>query len=698
MWDELAGLLSGPRGLETVRLLQHAGLLRQPPEEPSEALPDLEPLAALKAPLPEGRRRICLIGESAAEGFFYAPWLTPAKVLAQQLTVCGEAAGVAGEWEVVDWATARLQLWQVLRRSAAALRARPDAVVVFAGNNWLGLGAQPDDYADDALDRFQEYAEAVEQGGPGALRWVSDRTVRAKARRGIDRLGAFAKAAGVPLLFVVPAANLVDFEVRQPVFWLPGDGVARWHELYRQTVAALERGDPAGAAASAREMTALDGGDCATAYRLLATALLAERKTAEAAAALTAHYEAGCWDARTGRGSASPSPVRDEIAAGCRRHHLPCIDLTDVFTELTGSPLLDRRLFLDHCHQSAEGICLSMAAVAAEVLRAVGATAPPDMHRIAALPVPDLPPPLAALSRLHAALYNAHINRPAAGGQAPVTEALIGQSIDAAGGVVRSLRDYMAGILAPGRAYLTAACERNQGSRFPLQALAWLPSDLNIEALEPMARALESRGEDGLAELDRLLLENHSIDDGRRDIAGPRFREQEPVIANTYALRQQPPSLFRARWPTSNFFLVTAGERAVDLDITLRLPPFAAASPAFVEVSVNGYPAGRVEVIDRWQRQALRVEPGSLRRGLNRVSLTWPLPGDTGDAAIRTAVERLRQGLPADLYPIFGEVFSLWATPQPGPAGRVLTDRSDRSDRSARSDSPGRPQGGEERL
>jgi hypothetical protein len=44
--------------------------------------------------------------------------------------------------------------------------------------------------------------------------------------------------------------------------------------------------------------------------------------------------------------------------------------------------------------------------------------------------------------------------------------------------------------------------------------------------------------------------------------------------------------------------------------------------------------------------------------------------GSVGNQALQTAILRLRQGVPAELYPVFGEVFSLRAGPYPaGDAG-----------------------------
>ncbi len=63
--------------------------------------------------------------------------------------------------------------------------------------------------------------------------------------------------------------NLADWETRQPPVWLPGDGIARWHRLYAEAIAALERGDFPAAQEAGRTMLEIDGGACASTWRLL---------------------------------------------------------------------------------------------------------------------------------------------------------------------------------------------------------------------------------------------------------------------------------------------------------------------------------------------------------------------------------------------------------------------------------------------
>lgn len=654
VWEDLAERLACPQGLEMARLLQATGLLGNSDEggTPAPASPARRAAERNTPRSARDQRRVCLIGESAAAGFYLAPWLTPAKVLSEQLSRFAP-------FEVIDQARPGMLLDELVQTTIEALETSPDLLVVFAGNNWIGLGPRPHLYADRYLEAFQDFADSIRQFGVGGLRRLGDERMRSRARRAVDRVAALAAPAGVPVIFVVPAVNLLDFESLHPVPWLPGDGVDRWYALYAQVLTSLAGKGGGKAVATAREMIALDGGECATSHRLLATALLAEGRSKEAYIPLQAHLDTSCWDERFGRGSSAPTVVCRELLAGCRRHGLTAVNLASHFAQLTGSPLTDRRLFLDHCHLTAEGIQAGMAAVAVEVLRLCGLEAP-DWQCLAKAEATGMPREVAGLSKLHAGLYNAHMNRPATGGQPPLAEALFGEALDEIPALSETMRDYIEAMTAPGRAFLTAACARNQVSSYPLQPLAWLPSDLGIDALEPMCRALESHGLPIGDYLDRRLLEHHAVDKGGLDIALPKYRERDAGASISYVLRQPAPTIFRAHWPTSVFYLVTNGSWDLRVNLSLRLPASRAVTGyGSVKVSLNGGSVGDVRVGGTWTGYDLKLERSQLRPGLNRLSLSWPGLGSVGNQALQTAIHRLRQGLPADVYPVFGEVFSL---------------------------------------
>src|ERR1700712_2909221 len=78
------------------------------------------------------KKRIVLLGESVARGYFYDPLYTVANELESILT---HTPGLE-ETEVIDLAKTSMTMDGLLELAQASIRLEPDAVVVFAGNNW----------------------------------------------------------------------------------------------------------------------------------------------------------------------------------------------------------------------------------------------------------------------------------------------------------------------------------------------------------------------------------------------------------------------------------------------------------------------------------------------------------------------------------------------------------------------------------
>jgi hypothetical protein len=123
-------------------------------------------------------------------------------------------------------------------------------------------------------------------------------------------------------------------------------------------------------------------------------------------------------------------------------------------------------------------------------------------------------------------------------------------------------------------------------------------------------------------------------------------------------------AFYRAPWPESAFCLVTEGSREIELRLTARLPanPDGGERAGSVEVAVQGVVVGKVALATAWRRETLRIAPERLCRGVNRLTLRWPLPPPATDP-LAAVVRRLERGLEADLHPVFGEVFALVARP-----------------------------------
>ena len=400
-WDRLADWLGTPEGLRTARMLQRDGFFDpdNPASPPDPPMPDgpqpisiwqpqqvdgdvvftrpdplamgdhfaaCQTIAARKDP---ATRRICFFGESVAAGYLYAPHLTPAQVLDDQL----RAVRGGGAYEVVDLARTNETLPSLVATVDSALQLEPDALVIFAGNNWTLLETpQVSPYVPSVRAR-QAYAQALREAGILGPIDRAARQVLHKAGAAMALIDEIARLASVPVVLVVPEVNLADWETRQPVVWLPGDGTARWYRHYEEALDRLEREDWEGAAASAQAMIALDGATCPSSWRLLAKAHQGAGDGEQAREACRAEVDSNQYATLCFLSAPQATMMAQGLQRRAARHHgFATVDLPQIFAEYTGASLPGRRLFLDYCHLTVEGMKVAMASVTAEVLRVFG--------------------------------------------------------------------------------------------------------------------------------------------------------------------------------------------------------------------------------------------------------------------------------------------------------------------------------------
>jgi hypothetical protein len=154
-----------------------------------------------KIPPKGARRRVVLVGESAAKGYLYHPRFTPAQALQQMMnTACGP-----GKIEVVDLARNSLLHDQMEELITQALHLEPDAFVIFAGNNWSPLSQASD-------DQLLEMAAAFRATDPWpGVRGACESFLIANTRRTLCLLEKIVRERGIPVVFVLPEFNLVDW-------------------------------------------------------------------------------------------------------------------------------------------------------------------------------------------------------------------------------------------------------------------------------------------------------------------------------------------------------------------------------------------------------------------------------------------------------------------------------------------------------
>src|SRR5207253_927493 len=145
-----------------------------------------------------------------------------------------------------------------------ALALKPDAFVVFAGNNWrVPLGVR--------LDRIAETLHSGE-GWQAVVEYIKGE-VRLGVQALVARLRELSARHAIPTVFVVPDFNAVDWQTahewRNPL--LIGARSRQWQQLRVESESALADHEYDKAAALARAMIDLDGGASTIPYETLAT-------------------------------------------------------------------------------------------------------------------------------------------------------------------------------------------------------------------------------------------------------------------------------------------------------------------------------------------------------------------------------------------------------------------------------------------
>lgn len=653
---------------------------------------------------PAGTLRVGWFGESAAAGYLYAPHITPAQILEQYLNAAAvpntDSAGSGAErprFDVVDLARTNETLDGLLRTAEAALQLDLDAIVVFTGNNW-NLLETPDvsPYLPNIRAR-QRYALALRSAGLAGPPQLARRQLERKVESFFDRLAALVAGKGasgvaVPVVIVIPEVNHVDWESRQPAPWLPGDGVAKWYAAYERAVtlltedsgnASLAEDDPRDFAAiveTCYEMLDLDSGLCATSHRLRARALLGRGKIKKARQAIRDEIDA------TGIGLLAflDAPRLgghglELLRAAIKNHGFASVDLPNLFA--ADAEATDRQHFLDYCHLTLAGLQRALAATAAVTLRALDL--PRDISRLAPPPDVELAPAHEALAYLGAAIHSAH-RLLTTGPRGPLLEHWCRRALDTDPSIAATFVDLLeARCATPLPAVLTAAQQRNRSSEHVLHhAHGWRWNDLDADVLLALCRALEAHAQAHAEPLDpRLegttpgeylatLLGAHRPPAGDYlDLTQPPYRWQPLERFYPEAMDLDGPAghaTYRCPWPEASFCLPIPADdppQQVQLELTVRLPSIPGLEDVeragTLSVVLDGRRLVEAELEMAWKKVRVEVPAERLHPGLARLSLRWPMPPPVGEEALQAAIERLEQGIEADVHPVFGEIYSI---------------------------------------
>jgi len=688
---ELAELLAMPEGLALVRKLQETGAIGFEPErkmadEGMQNLPDgpyrnisiWEPKQTpsgwefqrpepgpfgdhfsqrMRIPVekPVGTRRIAFFGESVAAGYLYAPHLTPALVLESILKIAFPQHAI----EVLDFSRTNETLDAMKRTAKAALQVDPDLMIFFAGNNFPLLELTEFTPHNPSVGVRQALGRHWRESGMLGVKDEEQRLLTRRVGGALTDLAEWLVARDLPAIWMIPEVNLLDWDHAQPPPWLPGYGLRDWYDLLAQARDAMANKAFEQVITCAWSMLELDGGSCPVAYRLLGLANHALGKLDQAREAFRYEIQASGYSGSCFLGAPQvTTQMRTLIKSVWCRYHLDVVDLAEVFQAKYPDSLPDRRLFLDYCHLTKEAMTVAMAALPLIIAKNLKFEAPLNASEAAVM---EVPPQVDSLAYLGAAIHSSHRQFPIFPERTPwrfwLEKAIRNDST-----ATRKLCNYATLRVRPAPPVFTEIQDRELKRSAPFTPQhGWFYDYIDGPFLKTCFEILgvldKSRAESVLEELltwqfDRL--ESTDLIDPPYFLWEPLARFMPDVMPRT-ALPKS--AHLRCPWPETRFALVADGRTDMQLNLTMRLPWVAEKDfRSWVTLHLDGGLVAQIEVGNQWQNHPVFLEGKRMKRGLNCLAITWPMPYLD---SVEDMTQNLLLGRHASFHPHFGEIFSI---------------------------------------
>lgn len=598
------------------------------------------------------RRRILFMGESVARGYLYDPGFGPAVALHMIL----EAQFGEGQIEVLDLARTGLD-YKVRDLALAALQLDPDMAIIFAGNNW--------GFSVPSLANIAAIDKALSSEGMSGVKRVSEESIARTGRSIVSDIASEYKNSGVPLVWIIPENNLGDWrdpETNAP--YLPGDLNREWLKLYEEAQSALSNGDPVTAEKLGERIIEIDRGVCVAGFyiladcRRLARDIEGERKYRELA------RNAQCWDSSI---TYMPKPysvlqqmMREEMA----KHGQQVIDLPALFKEYLNGGIPDRRLFLDYCHLSTEGIQVTMAAAASCVLYSLKGIEVPWYALIDGHIAPS--PEIEAEASFLAAILDAHRWQ-----SYDLVRYFCSRALNLSPHIAELMLNYIDLQTQNSVAdNMSEAKERLLHLGSPLihrYLFRFNDKRLDTLLLGAMVDALEEVGIGVQQRLKRLRRDEHSVKHCEIDLLNYYYHSAAHQPQEVEALNWPsylPPydiRYFRAYWPESRFVFVGEARCAINLCLTCRLPK-PGPGEGKITIALNGEPQVEMTISTEWSTWDITLPGDGVVDDLNEITVHWPMPEFQSTEALSKVTMRFCQLKRPDFFPVFGEIHSFTAS------------------------------------
>jgi hypothetical protein len=591
-----------------------------------------------KIPPKSLRRRIVLVGESVARGLLFDPQFTPALALQQMMNVaCGP-----GKIEVVDLARTDLSHKELHELIGQALHLEPNALVIFAGNNWLPAPSE-----EQLLDMARAFRDT------GSWRGVKESIesyLVANIKQTLRLLEEIGRQRGIPVVFVLPEFNLADWltECDSPPL-LNNEETQSWLRAKCEAEQLLNGNDWEKAERLGERLLQLDQGTTAAGPNILAE-VSQKRGDHEAARTFLEMARDSTMSLPFKQTPRCYSVVQQTIREGAAAHGIHLVDLPREFTKYLGGKPADRRLFLDYCHLTLEGINLSMALTAETLL-------------------PLLRYPTRSSKELAQVdmKVDANVNA-TAHFLAGVHSGNWGQKINVIRHHVRTALEYDRGIANMMQLFLdlhirrvpSSLCE-SYGQVCESQNLAAIiafyndsirDKFLNTKLITAVSEELEEVGIPTRALVQELMIKEHGVNENRAVNLVHNLYSTDSYTRFLVDLR---PGFYKATARNTIFPLVCDKSEPLKFTITMKVP--AVKSDQTISLRLNGNLVAELPATDRWTTTTFSAPAELVHPYVNHAEIGWPMPLWSNEEREHVA-ECLETGEVVEVTPMFGLIHS----------------------------------------
>jgi hypothetical protein len=596
------------------------------------------------------RRRIVLLGESAARGQFFDPEFNLAKAMREVL-----AFAAASEVEVVDLARVDIQFAQLVKLMHQALALQPDVFVVFAGNNWH--------LSTDTPNFSLEYLRSIIGGGGGTeqVRSYCEELLRGVARAFIQIVVEIRQQYGIPTIFVLPEFNLADWsnERTGEIPFLDSREAAAWNSAERAACTLIENGRVRRAERLAQKMIEMDGGTASRGFEILARCAIYSKDLPKARTYLETARDAGMF-LPVMRSPRCYGVVQEVLRRQAEENGVAVVDLPKRFSEHLSAELPGRRIFLDYCHLTVEGIAVTAASIVERLLPALGMPARVWSELLMA----DLGVKQRTIAQgfFLASMHNARW-----GQGRDIVEFQCREALRQAPEIKGTMLAFLEATLRRTPLILCSSVAPFVTEIGPVATyLSSAPpppdKDLNLVFIESLVSTLEPIVP-GVRQMASSTLEaEHSItlfpaDLLKRACCSTSFVDLEQDWHNNAIA-------YRAYSPQSTFRVVCDRVSPVLLRLTIRVRGVSPKDRKRAVLRVNDAEVARFRVTSNWRTREFSVSRELLVTGLNVISIQWPQQSWTREERFLHIVRQLELGRVPEVSRIFGELHCFKASTQ----------------------------------